>query len=25
MIGINDRLGFVRQPAYAHYLKTFET
>jgi GNAT superfamily N-acetyltransferase len=24
MIGINDRLGFVKQPAYAHYLKTFE-
>jgi len=25
MIAINDRLGFVKQPAYVHYLKTFET
>jgi RimJ/RimL family protein N-acetyltransferase len=25
MIDINDRLGFVKQPAYVHYLKTFET
>jgi RimJ/RimL family protein N-acetyltransferase len=25
MIGINDRLGFVKHPAYVHYLKTFET
>jgi GNAT superfamily N-acetyltransferase len=23
MIAINDRLGFVKQPAYAHYLKSF--
>ena len=25
MIAINDRLGFAKQPAYVHYLKTFET
>jgi mycothiol synthase len=25
MIGINDRLGFFKQPAYVHYLKSFET
>ena len=25
MIGINDRLGFVKNPAWAHYLKTFAT
>jgi mycothiol synthase len=25
MIAINDLLGFVKQPAYAHYLKSFET
>ena len=24
MIAINDRLGFVKQPAYVHYLKRFE-
>jgi mycothiol synthase len=23
MIGINDRLGFVKNPAYVHFLKTF--
>lgn len=25
MIGINDRLGFIKQPAYAHYVKSFGT
>jgi RimJ/RimL family protein N-acetyltransferase len=25
MIAINDRLGFVKRPAYVHYLKTFDT